>query len=831
MTTVNEHLTIGLQHARSYNYGKAENEFDLLLSSDRTHTCGLYYRGCTRIYLNKFELAVEDFNLAISSLNLSLECELLALYKRGFAYQKLYKFDFALDNYRKFLNQAKENNKDEFIHKAYFSIGTIHAVLNRHEEAVRYFDDAIRTSGNSREGKEKLYYLHRGRARAFCANFNEAGDDFHIVILQSKNPLLQGCAYNELGQHEKALQEYNHWYESPSRNDNKLSPLLLEILDDHVQLRRGLTYASLNRHDNAIADYQYIFNKSNRLTASAIADRIFFRKGMSSMALNDVHVALISFNKSILLNSSQSDVFYARGMLHFTLGRHDAAVYDHRQALELGESNSIISSIYQTFYHTHNYNPNNVDPRIFHQKQVREAEAALKRRKEEGLPPEEQHRRIAEYQQQLAPYMPNPEETHRQAEKHIQQALQSAAARQMYDKITLAINHLRTSQMLSNKYPAGIASERIVKEFIKSSMDSIVEMSEILGKCALENNWNDLFDIFYELKEISPTKTNNPFFIFRSEYIQIEFKKAELIKKTSEKFKDSPQQHEFYTLLVLRLCNLFDATRIATTGIFQHTLTGTFTKISYIPQLLGYLGHFIPVFGGTIKAGLGICGGCLKKLDQSRIQEALTHVGCLDQQEKLYEAANTISEKLTMMYESQLERFPALKDDDGIMENSVKKASCCHTCCQSCCNCCKKSKAWIPNERENSNMQSIVEYAFDLLVNSLTDLEVSKVNAVADLNDFFINSICHLSYRPKIYCHITTTKIQPKDTTNEEAHWSTYDFFRGPGIRFKADDIRVDKHMDVTKFGFREPSWEEIRWYKNNPNKLNDLGLNKYNKN
>ncbi|CAF4903484.1 unnamed protein product, partial [Rotaria magnacalcarata] len=81
-------------------------------------------------------------------------------------------------------------------------------------------------------------------------------------------------AYNELGQHEKALQEYNRWYESSSRNDNKLSPLSLEILDDHVQFRRGLTYASLNGHDNALADYQYIFDKSNRLTSSTIADRI-----------------------------------------------------------------------------------------------------------------------------------------------------------------------------------------------------------------------------------------------------------------------------------------------------------------------------------------------------------------------------------------------------------------------------------------------------------------------------------------------------------------------------------------------------------------------------
>ncbi|CAF4571150.1 unnamed protein product, partial [Rotaria magnacalcarata] len=66
-------------------------------------------------------------------------------------------------------------------------------------------------------------------------------------------------------------------------------------------------------------------------------------------------------------------------------------------------------------------------------KQLREAEAALKHCKEQGLPPEEQHRRLAEYQQQLAPYMSDPEETHRQALKHIQEVLKYPTPRKMYD--------------------------------------------------------------------------------------------------------------------------------------------------------------------------------------------------------------------------------------------------------------------------------------------------------------------------------------------------------------------------------------------------------------
>ncbi|CAF2840450.1 unnamed protein product [Rotaria sp. Silwood2] len=829
MATVTQHLTIGLQYARNYDYAKAETEFDLLLSSDRTNVLGLYYRGCTRIHLNKFELAVEDFNSAISSSNLSHEYELQALYKRGFAHQKLYQFNFALDNYRQFLNRTKEKSKNELIHKAYFSIGTIHAALNRNEQAVRHFGDAIRTSSGSMEDEQKVYYLHRGRAHAFCADFKAARDDLYIVIIESNNSFFKGCAYNELGQHDQALQQFNLFYESQLRNNNKSSSLV-EILDDHARFRRGLSYASLNRHDNAIADYQRILDNSNRSTSSTIADRIFFRKGMSSMALNDVHDALINFNKSISFNNHQSDVFYARGMLHFTLGRHDAAVNDHRHALELGEANSIVPSIYQTFYHTHKYNRDDVNSHVFHQKKLREAETALKHCKEQGLSLEEPHRQIAEHQQQFAPYTHDPEKTHHLAQKHIQEALSFSTTRQMYDDITFAISKLYEAQILCDKYPGGVASERIVNQFVTSTMEGILKMSEIFQKCALETNWEDLLNTLYELNDISDTKSNNPFNLFRLTYVRIELNKAKMIQKTSEKFKDSPQQHEFCMLLVIRLCNLFDATRAATTGIFQHALTGTFTKVSYIPKLLGYICDFLPMGSEVVKSVFSICESGLKQLDEIRIQNALIHVGCLDNREKLNETADKISDKLTIMYKRQVQRFPASKDDPNIVKKNDEKKSCwCTKCCQSCCNCLKKSKNRILNEREASNIQNIVQYAFELLVNSLTELEVSEVNNTADLNSFFINSICHLSYLPKIYCHIALTKIQPKDAINDADYWNTYDFFRRPGVRFEENDIRADKYMDVKKFDYREPSWNEVRWYKNDQKKLDTLGFKKYN--
>lgn len=828
MEADNLHLTAGVQYARNHNYNKAEIEFDLLLSFNRTHALGFYYRGCTRLHLNKFELAVEDFDSAISSLHLPPGYELQALYKRGFAHQKLHKLDLALDDYRLFLNRAKENDKNDFIHKAHFSIGSMYAALNQNEQAIRHFNNAIKTSGNSIEDKQKIYYLHRGRAYAFCADFGAARDDLCTVIQESNDDFLKGCAYNELGEHDKALKEFNLCLKTGLKNNE--SSLSIETFDDHVRFRRGLSYACLNLHDSGIADYQHILDKPNRASTSTIADRTFFRKGMSSIALNDTYDALINFNKSILLNNRQRDVFYARGMLHFTLGRHEAAVYDHRRALELGESKPLLSSIYQTFYNTHNHDHEEISPHISLQKKLREAEAALKYCKEQGSSPEEQHRRIAEYKQQLAPYTNDPETAHHSAREHIQKACSSSVTMKTYHNIALDINDLYAAQILCKKYPGGIASERIVNQFVTSTMGGILKLSEVLEECTMKNNWEDLLNALYELDDISDVKSSNHFILFRSKFVRIQLGKVKLMQTTSEKFKNSPSQQEFYKLLMIRLCNLFDATRAATTGIFQHALTGTFTKVSYVPKLLGYLCQFLPVGAEATKNVFGICETGSKKLDEIRIQNALIHIGCLDDQKKLNEAANNIAEKLTIMYERQIQRFPTVQDDPNIIKKNKENEVCsCVKCYQWCCTCFEKSKNRILNEREASNIMSIVQYAFELFVNSITKFEVSEVNNIADLNDFFVNSICDLAHWSKIYDRIVSVKIQPKDALKDSDHWTTYEFFRRPGIRFGEKDIRVDKHMDIKKFGYREPTWKEVGLYKNEQGELDRLGFKNIN--
>ena len=304
--------------------------------------------------------------------------------------------------------------------------------------------------------------------------------------------------------------------------------------------------------------------------------------------------------------------------------------------------------------------------------------------------------------------------------------------------------------------------------------------------------------------------------------IQIELKKAEMMKKTIDKFAESPQQQEFYKLLLIRLCNLFDATRAATTGICQHALTGTLGKVSWGFMILGQVLGFVPGVGQNVTQVLGFVEKGLKKSDEVRIQNALTHIGCLETAQKLHETANEISEKLTIMYEWQIKQFSTSDKS----ENTEQSSKCC-ACCNSCIGCLRRTTNYITNQREDTTMQTIAKYANSLILARLTEIETSKIDTIIHLRDSFLNAVCNLSHKLEIRRKLFETKIEPVEAKNEDDYWDTYQFFRGPAILFSNGDRQTDKHMNHKKFGYRHPSWNEEEWHKTDSKKLEILGFTK----
>ena len=512
MTTTDQHLINGRQHARNGEYATAIREFDLLLASDQTQVDGLYYRGCAKLQLQQYQSAIDDFDSAISSQRLSSEHQLQALFKRGYVHYKRNQFDLALDDYRQFLTKCEEDNRGDLKHRGFFGIGCIHATLNQHQQAIECFGDAIGSSRDHNEDGQKLYYLHRGRAFACCAKYNEAKADLNLVIEQSDDSFIKGCAYNELGQHQDAIQQFNCLLENRSQTTAKIFSSA-DIFEENARFRRGLSHASLNAHREALEDYQYILERSKEPTSLSIIDRIFFRQGMSNMALNDTHKAFINFNKSISINDQQSDVFYARGMLHSTLGRHDAAVHDHHQAMQLSGLHPMSSSIYKTLYYTHQHGNDTIIRNIY-QNKLNAAQKALGECKQNGLHEVECHRCVAEALQQLAPYTHDPQATHQKARPHIEAALKLAPKPQTCDIMINAIHQLREAQILCEKYPGGIASKRIVEQFISLTATGATQMSRALQHCSTSQDWKDLFDTFTDLLAKSRSGPYNLFNFF-----------------------------------------------------------------------------------------------------------------------------------------------------------------------------------------------------------------------------------------------------------------------------------------------------------------------------
>lgn len=815
MATNDSRLVQGRKYSQCGDYGKAINEFTLLLASNPNEVDALYYRGCVQLRLERYKPAIDDFNSAISSFELSRDHELQAFYKRGYAYYKSSQFNLALDDYRRFINKCEEYSRTNIKHKGFFGIGCIHATLHQYEQAIDRFKDAIHSSKGSKEDEQKLYYLHRGRAFGCCAKYAEAKDDLNRVIQQSKNHFVKGCAYNELGQHQLAIDQFNNCHSD-------------DAPDDHVRFRRGLSHASLDSHSQALEEYQLIPR------SSSIIDRVFFRKGMSNMALNDAHNALIEFNQSTEINDQQSDVFYARGMLYFTLGRHNAAVNDHRRAMQLDGTPSTPLSAYQTFHHTHHHHHRGNDTvwRNFYQNQLNSAKNALKNCKDDSQKIE-YHQHIAEYYQQLAPYTHDTLATHQKARPHIDEALNLSSKSTTQNTVINAIYQLREADILCEKYPGGIASKRIVEQFIDSTVNGIAKMNEAFERCSTEQDWKDLSDTLTDFLSKSHSDPYNRFNSFRHETIEIQLEKVKLLKQTMNKFADSPQQLEFYKLVVIRLCNIFDATRAATTGIFQHALTGTLNKVSWGFMILGKVAQLVPAVGNSASTVLGGVEKGLKELDHMRIQNALSHIGCLETAQKLNETAHNISEKLTMMYEKQIRLFPTTTTDKHLEINKnhheSKKTSACRECCNKCIDCLKRTKNKIANEREDTVMQTIAKYAISLILDRLTEIDTDKINGIVDLRDSFINAVCNVSFQRKLFRTILATKITKlgDETEIENNDWDTRMFFCGPVVQVKDGVQLTSKHMNSEKYGYRGPSWNEEDWCdKNDLKKLEQLGLN-----
>lgn len=129
-------------------------------------------RGKILIHKGKFENAIEDLNRALDlskgENNKFFENKIYV--SRGAAYQKLFAFEQALNDYSKAI-QLNDNNPNVFLYRGYLYYQT-----NEFEEAIKDFNIVIEI-----DPENPYAYYNRGMAYLKQVKDDEACDDFHTA--------------------------------------------------------------------------------------------------------------------------------------------------------------------------------------------------------------------------------------------------------------------------------------------------------------------------------------------------------------------------------------------------------------------------------------------------------------------------------------------------------------------------------------------------------------------------------------------------------------------------------------------------------------------------
>ncbi|UJR35957.1 hypothetical protein I4U23_028698 [Adineta vaga] len=811
MTTLPQ-VNTGLQYARNEQYDKAVEEFTLLILQNRTDSDGYFYRGCAYLHLTEYEQAIDDFSSTIFLENCSHAKRLLALYKRAFSKFKINQFDSALDDYKLYVNLCKNHTElNIHRHKGQFQIGVIYAMLNQYDEAISHFTRAIEDSSGSDEDKQKWYYLHRGRAYACTAKYDQARKDLVVVCEQSQDHFIKGCAYSELGRYHDALVEFDDLLNSKGTKCK-----LIPISNDHIRFRRGLCHASLDRHDKALIDFKDALNDSIKQGSSRINDRILFRRGLSFMILNKPEKALINFNKSTKLNGNESDVFYARGMIQYELGHHDAAVDDYRTAIELGQT----AHASQTNIYSYK-SDNNKKLYIYFAKKIQETEIFLDLN-HDILTRADIIRIIAEYIQKQASYSKDSLKHYENARERINEITKLPNGWRDEDTIALAVNCLTITSFITNRYSDDTASEFVIEKYIQYATDSILKTNEVFDKYINTNrNWKQLRVLL--LDERMKSNTLHKCFVneVRNMFVQYQLKKCDIIQTNLKVFSDSPAQEIFFRYFAMQLCNLFDGIRMVSTDICLLSLPSSVLKVSMIFQFLTRLFEF---------SSVGLSNDEIIKLDEKRIVNVLSYLGSLSSPEMLCEMAYKIAKELTIMYEEQINRLPINDEQTDTVSNSTQPeivgCSQCTSYWKGCSHYSPQRQEIILNEMKYSSIQIVVRYAIKLLLRYFTELNIKHILNLEDIRNIFIDVICRPSFLIPSQVPLLTDTIILKDPEKKIEHWNTYEFYRRPAIKFDNGEIRARRNTDKEKFGCRKATLQEKDLYERD--KLDSHGFNKF---
>ena len=349
-------------HSEMKRFAEAVKDYEAALKIDSKNFRGLDYSKLGDAYkgTRNYSKALDSYTKAIKI----DESPAYAYSNRATLYFELGQFDKAIDDCDKGI-KAAEADEDEFWT---MSLTHLKEKILRGKDISTKYDKSTPKDINSLMERGRAFarewnctlaaeyftkvlaldpiyqdaYFERGKMYLLDQIYDAALDDCNKLI--ELNPEydeglaynLRGCVYENLGQYEKALADFNKALDLNSNNeivrDNRkrmLKKLNLDLSTVDALLERAEQFKKNKEYARAIEDYTKVLElEPNNQNA-------YFRRGGSYLDAKQYMAAVDDYNKLLVLNPNYDRaVHYNRGQAHRNLKNYDAAIADYTKYLE-----------------------------------------------------------------------------------------------------------------------------------------------------------------------------------------------------------------------------------------------------------------------------------------------------------------------------------------------------------------------------------------------------------------------------------------------------------------------------------------------------------------
>lgn len=218
----------------------------------------------------------------------------------------------------------------------YYGRGVLNEEYGRHEDAIADLTKCFELMSEPEApysppskvfyiGVNEAYARHlRGKAYLETGKAKEALVDLNRSIsMYSEDTVvyvLRGYAYQDLGDFDKAIQDFTHVIETGSINTSFVAD---------AYGNRGLSYASQGKTDLAMADYDRAIELDNSIGGLYYnRAQLFFGEGNFDKAIDD-------YSMSIFIRPNHARSYHMRGQCYSSKQQLDAAIADYTMAIEI----------------------------------------------------------------------------------------------------------------------------------------------------------------------------------------------------------------------------------------------------------------------------------------------------------------------------------------------------------------------------------------------------------------------------------------------------------------------------------------------------------------